>query len=154
MFQLFAPYIQFRFEAGMPTALKSHLQIFGTNHFLVSHTSHGLEKGFLAKEMAHLGSSYRPVLEEGRLRENAAGPLITPSLFSRELGPAPCNLMLQIHKLFFPCVCSVRYKCVKDLHVVCAHMNFMCIRFLSECIMCKECMPEYCSVKFMCVACM
>lgn len=47
-----------------------------------------------------------------------------------------------------------RYKCVKDLRVVCVHMNFMCIRFLSECIMCRECMHEYCFVKFMCVACM
>lgn len=50
MFQLFAPYIQFRFEAGMPTALKSHLQVFDSNHFLVSHASRGLEKGFLARD--------------------------------------------------------------------------------------------------------
>ena len=105
MFQLYAPYIQFRFEAGMPTVLKSHLQIFGSNHSLVTHTSRGLEKCFLAKGMAHLDPSYRPVLEEGRLRETVAGPLVTLRPFPRELGPAPCNLMLQIHKLFFPSVC-------------------------------------------------
>lgn len=80
MFQLYAPYIQFRFEAGMPTVLKSHLQIFGSNHFLVTHTSHGLEKCFLAKGMAHLDPSYRPVLERKAKRECSGSPHHTEAL--------------------------------------------------------------------------
>lgn len=95
-------YIQFRFEAGMPTVPKAQIQIFGSNCFLVTHMTHGLGRCFLARVMAQLDSAYLASTGGKKVkRECNRSPYPVVSL-SYKLGLMPCNLMHQIHSFSSP----------------------------------------------------
>lgn len=53
-----ASYIHCRFEAAMPSVPKAQIEIFGSNCFLVTHMTRGLQRCFLAREMTHLDFTY------------------------------------------------------------------------------------------------